>query len=139
MTPLDPLIIINHINNNGIGPIEQPGEGEGILPDLDVDGDGEVTPIDILILINKLNQQNSAEGEEEEPPTTDEESELPELLEAEGEGAPVFESEPKLSSALQPSQMTAVSQPVNSLNDDSLASYLSDLSEEVSSRKLRRK
>ena len=139
LTPLDPLIIINHINNHGIGPIEQTGEGEGSLLDLDVDGDGEVTPIDILILINKLNQQNSAEGEEKEPPSTDVESELPELLEAEGEGAQMFESEPKPSSALQPSQITAVSQPVNSLNDVSLASYLSDLSEDLSSRKLRRK
>ncbi|HUP81556.1 MAG TPA: dockerin type I domain-containing protein [Pirellula sp.] len=139
LTPLDPLIIINYINKHGIGPIEQTGEGEGTLLDLDVDCDGEVTPIDILILINKLNQQNSAKGEEEAPPSMDVESKLPVLLEAEGEGSQMFESELKPSSALQPSQVTAVSQPVTNLNDVSLASYLSDLSEDLSSRKLRRK
>ena len=144
LTPLDPLIIINHINNNGIGPIEQPGEGEGTLPDLDVDGDGEVTPIDILILINQLNEQNSgeqnsAEGEEEAPPTTDPESEDDlAMLEAEGEGAQILENETKPNSALQPGQIVDVSQRVNSHNDVSLASYLSDLSEDLGPRKQRR-
>jgi len=59
ITPLDPLIIINHINKNGSGPIIGNGEGEGSIPNIDVDGDGEVTPLDILILINRLNGQNN--------------------------------------------------------------------------------
>ncbi|MEQ1828408.1 MAG: dockerin type I domain-containing protein, partial [Pirellula sp.] len=65
ITPLDPLIIINHINDHGVGPLDSFGEGEGNMPDLDVDGDGAVTPLDILILINKLNQIAFAVGEGE--------------------------------------------------------------------------
>jgi hypothetical protein len=57
VTPLDPLIIINHINNRGTG-IIQPGEGE-LGGDLDVDGDGRVSPLDILIIINELNSRRS--------------------------------------------------------------------------------
>jgi hypothetical protein len=53
VTPLDPLIIINHINSHGSGPIERAeGEAGG---DLDVDGDGRVSPLDILIVINAIN------------------------------------------------------------------------------------
>jgi len=56
VSPLDPLFVINYINNNGIG--ATPGEGEG-GGQIDVDGDGQVTPIDILIIVNQLNSQSS--------------------------------------------------------------------------------
>lgn len=56
VSPLDPLFVINYINNNGIG--AAPGEGEG-GGQIDVDGDGQVTPIDILIIVNELNSQSS--------------------------------------------------------------------------------
>jgi hypothetical protein len=56
VSPLDPLVIINHLNRNGSGPI-QAGEGEGV-GQIDVDGDGEITPLDILIIINELNARS---------------------------------------------------------------------------------
>ncbi len=56
ITPLDPLLIINYINNHGPGAVSQ-GEGES-GGQIDVDGDGEVSPIDILIIINSLNEQS---------------------------------------------------------------------------------
>jgi hypothetical protein len=59
ITPIDALIIVNHINNHGPGVIKP--EGEGPLPSLDVDGDGMVTPIDILIIINILNGSGSSQ------------------------------------------------------------------------------
>ena len=122
LTPLDPLVVINHINENGVGPIEEPGEGEGTLPDLDVDGDGEVTPLDILILINKLNQQNE----------DDEESGTGEG--AEGEAAPLVVEVPLVQA---PVAQAPVALP--NLFDASLASYLSDLTNEVGPLKLRRR
>jgi hypothetical protein len=123
LTPLDPLIIINHINNNGIGPIQEPGEGEGALPDLDVDGDGEVTPIDILILINKLNKQNE---------------ELNYYFGkslGEGEGIAIGPSVQLKATSINLSNAPAT----NSINDVSLAGYLADLTEDVGPRKLKRK
>jgi hypothetical protein len=57
------LIIINYINTKGSGQIKPPSEGEA-SNDFDVDGDGQVTPLDILIVINALNQSSAAaEGE----------------------------------------------------------------------------
>ena len=117
LTPLDPLIIINHINSSGIGPIEEPGEGEGALPDVDVDGDGEVTPIDILILINKLNQQNEEEFGSSEG-------------DAEGEGPLPIEQSPI---AKSPTDSVANHYEV------SLESYLSELSDDVGRRRLKRR
>ncbi len=127
LTPLDPLIIINHINDNGIGPIEEPGEGESPLPDMDVDGDGEVTPIDILILINKLNEET-----EDEP--------LYAFGKGEGEGMALAETElvPAVEIAPTPSARKEL-QASGNLIDVSLASYLSDLSEDIGPRKLRRR
>ncbi len=116
LTPLDPLIIINHINDKGIGPIDEPGEGESPVPDLDVDGDGEVTPLDILILINKLNEH------------TDDDFSSPES-EGEGEGVQ-FETRPLV-------EVPAV--PVSNVYEVSLESYLSELSEDVGPRRFRRK
>lgn len=55
VSPLDPLIIVNYINNHGAGNIRPNAEGES-MGNLDVDGDGAVTPLDILIVINALNR-----------------------------------------------------------------------------------
>ena len=144
LTPLDPLIIINYINNNGVGPIEEPGEGESALPDLDVDGDGEVSPLDILILINRLNQQNV-----EDSRTVGDVN--PDHRVAEGEGTVPLGSSPMSSVQAPPANATipsvlVSSAPVSSAqsssssqNDASLASYLSDLSDEVGKRKQRRR
>ncbi len=134
LTPLDPLILINYINNNGTGPIEQPGEGEGRLPDLDVDGDGKVTPLDILILINKLNEQAEAEGQGPEDFAVESD-----LLKVGMDGVQSGAGELGQSFKNQSSQMVPNSQLANNLNDASLASYLSDLSDDVGSRKSRRK
>ncbi len=57
ISPLDPLLIINYINNHGPGAVSR-GEGES-GGQIDVDGDGQVSPIDILIIINALNEQNN--------------------------------------------------------------------------------
>lgn len=134
LTPLDPLILINYINNNGTGPIEQPGEGEGRLPDLDVDGDGKVTPLDILILINKLNEQAEAEGQGPEDFAVESD-----LLKVVVDGVQSGAEDLVRSSKNQSSQMVPDSQLANNLNDASLASYLSDLSDDAGSRKARRK
>ncbi len=56
VTPLDPLLLVNYLNNNGPGVIDPEGEGAGF--NLDVDGDGLVTPLDVLIVINHINTQN---------------------------------------------------------------------------------
>ncbi len=133
LTPLDPLIIINYINNNGIGPIEEPGEGESALPDLDVDGDGEVTPLDILILINRLNR-----GDDEDFHSVGDFNKG--LARGEGEGSAKGSMPKAAFHAATPIAAQVSSTQVSSgQNDASLASYLADLSEEVGPRKLRRK
>ncbi len=129
LTPLDPLVLINYINDKGIGPISAPGEGEDSIPDLDVDGDGEVSPIDILILINKLNEQNGQHGEDVlelnvHPPVIG--------GAGEGEGSLGTDSADEL---ILPKPGTLVGK---DLSDASLTSYLSDLSQEAELRKLRR-
>lgn len=55
ITPLDVLILINHINTHGTGAIPEEGEGTRRI---DVDGDGLISPIDVLILINIINNQS---------------------------------------------------------------------------------
>lgn len=54
LTPIDVLILINHINGQGSG--TSPHEGE-LGRRIDVDGDGQISPIDVLILINVINNQ----------------------------------------------------------------------------------
>lgn len=55
ITPIDVLILINHINTHGTGAIPEEGEGTRRI---DVDGDGLISPIDVLILINIINSQS---------------------------------------------------------------------------------
>jgi hypothetical protein len=124
LTPLDPLVLINYINDKGIGPISAPGEGEDSIPDLDVDGDGEVSPIDILILINELNEQNGEDVLELDV--------HPPVIVGEGEGSGT-NSEDVL---VLPKPGALVGK---NLSDASLTSYLSDLSQESDLRKLRRR
>jgi hypothetical protein len=54
LTPIDVLILINHINGQGSGTNPHEGEHGGRI---DVDGDGQISPIDVLILINVINSQ----------------------------------------------------------------------------------
>lgn len=65
-SPLDPLIVINYLNANGVSGINLE---QGALPDhyVDVNGDGFVTAVDALMGINALtaaSQQPLAEPEE---------------------------------------------------------------------------
>ncbi|MCY2977294.1 MAG: dockerin type I domain-containing protein [Planctomycetota bacterium] len=116
LTPLDPLLIINHINNRGIGPLPPPGEGEGKQPGLDVDGDGSVTPLDILILINRLNRFNQ-DYSGNSPPSGS--------ASKDGNGMPKAEGESTT--------------PVYRATDMSLASYIADVSDEIGTSRLRRR
>lgn len=69
VTPLDVLILVNQINQNGTGPLPTNGGGNGgtgepdpILPD--VNGDGSLTAIDVLMIVNQINNGiSSGEGE----------------------------------------------------------------------------
>lgn len=60
VSPVDVLIVINEINQNGSHPLGPPPQGP---PFLDVNADGEVSPLDALIVINFLNNRGSGEGE----------------------------------------------------------------------------
>jgi thioredoxin-dependent peroxiredoxin len=53
--PLDALIVINYINEHGVGALaSKPANYSGPL--MDVNGDGSMGPLDALIVINSLNQ-----------------------------------------------------------------------------------
>ncbi len=116
LTPLDPLLIINHINKRGIGPLPPPGEAEGKQPDLDVDGDGSVTPLDILILINRLNRFNR-DSSGNSLPSGNASKDGNGMSKAEGEST----------------------NPVTRATDMSLASYIADDSDEIRTIRLRRR
>jgi len=60
--PLDALIVVNDLNANGSRLLAFPSEGDEPPPYLDVNGDGSITPIDALRIINKLNDAE-LEGE----------------------------------------------------------------------------
>lgn len=64
ISPIDVLLVINHLNMLGSGKLPAIKSGSSFL---DVDGDGFVTPLDALQIINKLNIFNGtgAEGEGE--------------------------------------------------------------------------
>ncbi len=53
VSPLDALVVINHINAGGSGPL--PSLHDSTKPFLDVDGDQSVSPLDVLSVINHLN------------------------------------------------------------------------------------
>lgn len=56
--PIDALIVINHLNRNGTGTLDEPNEGSLPPPFLDVLGTGRVLPINALAIINYLNRTN---------------------------------------------------------------------------------
>lgn len=62
VTPLDALIVINHLNTDGPGalPVPAPTSG-GPPPYLDVSGDDAVTALDALFIINYLNNPSSSD------------------------------------------------------------------------------
>jgi hypothetical protein len=66
--PLDALQVINHLNASGPGQLALSGPQADVQPPLlDVDGDGQVLPQDVLLVINYLNRtNNSSEGEGDE-------------------------------------------------------------------------
>jgi len=59
VTALDALIVINHMNRNGIGSADTPPP-PGSSTFVDVNGDRFITPLDVLIIINFLNQVQGA-------------------------------------------------------------------------------
>ncbi|XZE56815.1 tandem-95 repeat protein [Planctomycetaceae bacterium SH139] len=64
VSPIDALLIINHLNRGGETDIESLIPGP---PYLDVDGNGRVAPIDALQIINFLNRNPQSGGEGEGP------------------------------------------------------------------------
>lgn len=150
VSPLDPLIIINHINTRGTGPMDP--EGEGKLPDLDVNGDGVVSPLDILIVINRLNDGHNGNGESGngngggDPPEGEGPSSLVERRS--------LQSTPPMTPLLPAREMQFVGamsmsnastgvanqamMPGASTVDLSLASYLAELSTEIGPKRSRR-
>lgn len=63
--PLDALQVINHLNTAGPGPLSLSEAADEVQPPfLDADGDGQVMPHDVLLVVNDLNRPpDSAEGE----------------------------------------------------------------------------
>jgi len=67
INPLDVLSIINFINSNKVGPLNQPSNSGELLSFLYIDsiGDGSVDPLDALAVINFLNRLSGGGGEGE--------------------------------------------------------------------------
>jgi VCBS repeat-containing protein len=63
VSPIDVLLIVNYLNQNGAGPVPVPTPPPP--PYRDTNGDNNVTPADALLVINFLNNQGLAEGEGE--------------------------------------------------------------------------
>ena len=63
VSPLDALLVINYLNENGVRELPVPSESESPPPYWDSSGDGWVTSLDALRVINFLNAQAAAEGE----------------------------------------------------------------------------
>ena len=63
--PRDVLVVINAINSNQQGKLPSPRPASTLgQSDLDVDGDGFLTPLDVLVIVNFLNgASGSGEGE----------------------------------------------------------------------------
>jgi hypothetical protein len=109
VSALDVLMIINHLNEHGSGPITfpfggggqggntggggNPGGGAGEPPPFfpDVNGDGRITALDALLIINELNDaagsNSPPSGDGEDPSNT---GDAPGDLLPEGEWSPVY-------------------------------------------------
>lgn len=55
VTPLDALLVINHINQQGIGVLPSTSDAQPAAPLVDVNSDGAVGPRDVIRIINALN------------------------------------------------------------------------------------
>jgi hypothetical protein len=73
VSPIDVLLIINHLNSSGSGPLLQPSVLRAVpAPFLDPSDDDFVSPLDALFVINHLNSNSMAgEGEATTPWYTD--------------------------------------------------------------------
>jgi len=58
VSPLDALLVINHLNRHGAGPIPQTYSAP---PShwIDTNGDGRISPLDALLIINHLNRRSN--------------------------------------------------------------------------------
>ena len=64
VSPVDVLININHLNNEGSGPLPVPPVAPDLPPPYhDVNGDNSISPVDVLLVINFLNSNAGGEGE----------------------------------------------------------------------------
>jgi hypothetical protein len=63
VVPLDALLIINDLNNRGARQLSDPTEGDSPPPYYDVSGDGWLTSLDALQVVNWLNAHMSGESE----------------------------------------------------------------------------
>jgi hypothetical protein len=88
VSPMDALLIINHLNFVGSGNLPiPPTAGFFPPPYLDVSGDNAVTPIDAIMVINYLNRDQS-EPEGEFAPLVAESTTVVDASAAEGEATP---------------------------------------------------
>jgi len=60
VSPLDALLIINHLNNVGSHPLTSAISG---IPFPDPNGDNNISPADVLVVVNQLNSSGNGEGE----------------------------------------------------------------------------
>jgi len=65
VSPIDALLIITYLNDNGPGPLPVPTGSFQPPPYLDPTGDNEVNPTDVLQIIDFLNASSQGEGEGE--------------------------------------------------------------------------
>jgi hypothetical protein len=63
VVPLDALLIVNDLNNRGARQLLDPTEGDSPPPYYDVSGDGWLTSLDALRVVNWLNANMSGESE----------------------------------------------------------------------------
>ncbi len=87
VSPMDALLIINHLNLVGSGSLPIPPTPSFFPPPyLDVSGDNEVTPTDALMVINYLNR-DVREGEGEYVPLVADSTTVVDVSTAEGEAS----------------------------------------------------
>ena len=63
VVPLDALLIVNDLNTRGARQLSDPTEGDAPPPYYDVSGDGWLTSLDALQVVNWLNANMSGESE----------------------------------------------------------------------------
>ena len=64
-SPIDVLLVVNHINNHGAHQLPIPPQPPDLPPPfLDVNGDDHVSPLDALLVVNYLNNQTASSAGE---------------------------------------------------------------------------